>query len=85
MTTLKRPVSRRTTLTLDNRRTARQQDQIVVTMYPDGTDRPAMLGFRRSRHKHEYLIPLESCFALAVRAEMLERAKFKKARRSKLC
>jgi hypothetical protein len=72
MTELKKPVSRRTTLLLDNRVSARSRDQITVTLHPDNT-----IGFRAWKCRREVRLPLSVAYKLAI----VNEAKEKLARR----
>lgn len=64
MTQLKKPVRRRIPIVLDNRREPREQDQINVTLYPNGTT-----GFRSKRGRHEWRLTLAFCFRMAMAQE----------------
>lgn len=70
MTNLEKPIRRRTTLLLDNRTRGRRVDQVVVTLYPNGT-----IGFRPARRRREYIITLSHCYAAAIRAAALTNGK----------
>ena len=72
MTDLSKKVSRRINIPLDNRVTMRNKDKITVTMYPDG-----FVGFRAHKCRHEYQVPLVSCYQLAIKLEMIEAKKVK--------
>ena len=72
MTELTKKVSRRVNMPLDNRITMRNKDKITVTLYPDG-----FVGFRANKCRHEYQIPLVSCYQMAIRLDMIERQKVK--------
>lgn len=67
MTDLTKPVKRRATIILDNRIKERARDKIVVTLYPDGT-----IGFRPSRCRKEYTVPIVTCYRAALQAHALE-------------
>jgi hypothetical protein len=72
MTDLVKKVSRRVTLFLDNRITARDKDRITVTLHPDGT-----IGFRAHKCRREYRLPLSVAFRMAIQAEAIEEQKVK--------
>lgn len=72
-TPLAKPVSRRSTGNGVNRR------QFVVTIAPGD-----VIGFRDVRARSTYWLPLATCYALAVRAEVArKRAERAAARKSK--
>ena len=60
MTELKKAVSRRTTILLDNRERARDRDRITVTLYPNGT-----IGFRALRARREVRTTLAAAYRQA--------------------
>mgnify|MGYP001602384835 CR=1 FL=1 len=64
MTSLTKPVSRRTDLIMDRRVSARARDQVTVTLYPDHT-----IGFRpyRARAKSEVRISMRTAYLIALR------------------
>ena len=70
MTDLSKKVSRRINIPLDNRITMRNKDRITVTLYPDG-----FVGFRAHKCRHEYQVPLVSCYQMAIKLEMIEKKK----------
>ena len=76
MTDLTKPIRRRTTLVTDHRARARERDQYVVSLYPDGT-----IGFRRSRCRREVVVPLAAVYILAERSAAEEARKKRRKRR----
>lgn len=72
MTELIKKVSRRVTLMLDNRITARNRDRITVTLHPDGS-----IGFRGNHCRREYRLPLVAAYKMAIKAEAIEEWKVK--------
>ena len=72
MTDLKKKISRRTTLLLDNRLHARNRDHITVTLHPDNT-----IGFRAYKCRKEVRLPLVVAYKLAIVEEAKEQYKVK--------
>ena len=73
MTKLSKAIQRETPILLDNRAEARARDQVVVTLYPNGT-----LGFRKKRCRREYVLSLAAAYRLAIEVEVrAEKAKKK--------
>jgi len=69
---LKKKVSRRVTIMIDNRITARNRDKITVTLHPDNT-----IGFRGHKCRREYRLPLAAAYKLAILSEAKEEWKVK--------
>ena len=61
MTELERPVSRRTTLFLDRRMSARDRDRITVTIYPTN-----QIGFRANHCRKEVRLDLAVVYKMAL-------------------
>ena len=68
MTELKKKVSRRVTLLLDNRLTVRNRDKVTVTLYPDKS-----IGFRGYKSRHEIRLPLVVVYKIALIQETQEK------------
>ncbi len=66
MTTLSKPIARRTVL--DPKLTRRAAGEVTVTLYPDAT-----IGFRKLRSRQEVRLPLASCYAMALKAAVVQR------------
>lgn len=91
MTDLTKDVSRRVTLLLDNRLSARNRDRITVSLHPDNT-----IGFRAYKCRHEVRLPLSVAYKIALKEEArvaiiekqkqakLEGRRIRKPRRSSL-
>jgi len=79
MTDLKKPVARKATILLDSRAKARPIDEVVVTLYPNGT-----IGFRAARTRKTFTLPLATCYRLAIEAQVkADKAEKAKARKGK--
>lgn len=74
----KKPVVRELELLRDNRIVARPSDQVIVSLYPNGT-----IGFRQKRSRKEYCLPLATAYRMAVLAEA-EHQKREKAKQRKM-
>lgn len=77
MTDLTKPITRRTTLLLDHRRNARNQDRVAVTLFPNGD-----IGFRAYRSRKTVRLPLATVYFLAIRQADTEARATKKKRRA---
>lgn len=77
MTTLRKAVRREVQVLTDSRLRARERDQVIVTLYPNGT-----IGLRAKRTRREYTLALATVYTLAIRAhvdnEKREKAKAKR-------
>jgi len=68
-----------TELTKKVRRTATvARERVVVTLYPG-----AVIGFRRSRTRREYTLPLMKAYAMAIEAEQARVRAEKAAKRGR--
>ena len=61
-------------LLLDNRVKARPCDTVTITLYPGG-----IIGFRPARGRTEYRLPLASAYRSAIRCEVEEEKRLKRA------
>ena len=72
MIDLCKKLSRRVNMPLDNRIAVRSKDRITVTLYPEG-----YIGFRAHKCRHEFQVPLSSCYQMAIKIAAQEAFKIK--------
>jgi hypothetical protein len=77
-TRLSKPISRRVRIVLDNRADARNIDDWVLTVYPDG-----IIGFRQYRCRKEYTVSVSRLLIDAILADELKIRKVSKKSRKR--